>query len=207
MSRERPIDPSEMTDEELDAAVAEALAREIDFDDVPAADADVDPEAADREVLGDETMRRGYARNRARDQAIRQALRPLAPGERTPALIVASVVSVLLAIGVVVGALTTSDLRDKGGSLPFGIFLGLVFLAVGWGMWNGRYWAVLSFEAFLWFEVIVVTIALIVASTWSAFVLCVAVIALSGWLAWKLIRVMARIQAYDRRRRGLDILS
>ncbi|MCW3007645.1 MAG: hypothetical protein JWP17_2271, partial [Solirubrobacterales bacterium] len=61
----------------------------------------------------------------------------------------------------VVGALTTHDLRDKGGSLPFGLFLGVIFLVLAWGMWSSRYWAVLAFEAFLWFEVIVVTIALI----------------------------------------------
>ncbi|MCW3007644.1 MAG: hypothetical protein JWP17_2270 [Solirubrobacterales bacterium] len=163
--------------------------------------------AADREDHPDEAMREGYARNRARDEAIRAALRPLPPGERTRALTVAAVVSVLLAVGIVVGALTTHDLRDKGGSLPFGLFLGVVFLALAWGMWNGRYWAVLSFEAFLWFEVIMVAIALIVASSWTAFAVCVAVIGLSGWLAWKLIRVMARIQAYDRQQAGLDILS
>jgi K+-sensing histidine kinase KdpD len=182
------VDPSTLTDEELDAAIAAKA-------------------AAEREDHGDETMRRGYARSRARDEAIRAALRPLPPGERTRALEVAAVVAVLLAIAVVVGALTTHDLRDKGGSLPFGLFLGVIFLVLAWGMWNSRYWAVLSFEAFLWFEVIVVTIALIVASTWTAFAVCVAVIALSGWMAWKLIRVMARIQAYDRQRAGLDILS
>jgi hypothetical protein len=201
----RPRDPSELTDQELDEAIAAAIGRELlDDEDLlppPAA------AAATEDASSDDGLRRGYARGRARDEAIRAALRPLAPGERTGSLVAATVVCVLLAIGVVVGALTTDDLRDKGGSLPFGIFLGIVFLVVAWGMWNGRYWAVLSFEAFLWFEVIVVTIALIVASTWSAFVLCVAVIALSGWLAWKLIRVMARIQAYDRQQRGLDILS
>lgn len=199
MSPERPIDPSQLTDEELDAAVAEALARDGQLDEDPPAAADV--------VADDDALRRGYARGRERDDAIRRALRPLAPGERTPPLIIASVVSLLLAIGVVVGALTTGDLRDKGGSLPFGLFLGVVFLGLAWGMWNGRYWAVLAFEAFLWFEVIVVGIALIVASTWTAFALCVVVIGLSGWMAWKLVRVMARIQAYDRQQAGLDILS
>jgi hypothetical protein len=198
----RQRDPSELTDEELDEAIAAAIGRELaDDEELPPLPAEApaeDPEDA---------MRRGYARGRARDEAIRAALRPLPPGERTHALIAATVVCVLLAIGLVVGALTTNDLRDKGGSLPFGLFLGVIFLVVAWGMWNGRYWAVLSFEAFLWFEVIVVTIALIVASTWSAFALCVGVIAVSGWLAWKLIRVMARIQAYDRQQRGLDILS
>lgn len=145
-----------------------------------------------------EAMSRGYARGRERDEAIRAGLEPLAPGERTTALTVAAVVAVALAIAVVVGALTTSDLREKGGTIPFGIFLAAVLLACAWGMWRTRYWAVLGFEAFLWFEVIVSTLALVVASSWAAFVICLLVIGLSGWLAWKLIRVMARIQAYDR---------
>jgi hypothetical protein len=143
-------------------------------------------------------MARGYARGRERDEAIRATLTPLGPGERTTALNVAIVVAVVLAIAVVIGALTTHDLREKGGTVPFGIFLALALLACAWGMWRTRYWAVLAFEAFLWFEVIVSALALVVANTWTAFVICILVVALSGWLAWKLIRVMARIQAYER---------
>jgi hypothetical protein len=169
------------------------------------------PEPPSRDV-GEEpdanaALRRGYARSRERDEAIRAALAPLAPGQRTRTLTVASVVAALLALAIVVGALTAGDLRERGGSVPFGLFLGVLFLLVAWGMWHARYWAVLAFEAFLWFEVIVVGVALIVASTWSALAVCVVVIALSGWLGWKLIRVMARIQAYDRERRGLDVVS
>jgi hypothetical protein len=170
-----------------------------------APDTPPDPEAPAAEA--DDSLRRGYARGRARDEQIRAALAPLAPGERTRSLVVASIVSVVLAIAIVAGALTTDDLRQKGGTIPFGLFLGLVFLGLAWGMWQARYWAVLAFEAFLWFEVIMVGIALIVASTWSAFALCIVVIGLSGWLAWKLIRVMARIQAYERERQSLDIVS
>jgi hypothetical protein len=149
-------------------------------------------------------MARGYARGRERDEAIRAALAPLPPGERTTALNVAVVVAILIAAAVVVGALITPDLRDKGGSVPFGVFIALVLLACAWGMWQTKYWAVLAFEAFLWFEVIVSALALVVASSWAAFVICLLVIGLSGWLAWKLIRVMARIQAWERAQLGLD---
>jgi len=155
----------------------------------------------------DDDLRRGYARGRARDEEIRAALVPLQPGERTTALTVAVVVAVLLAIGVVVGALTTDDLGDKGGTVPFGVFLAALLIACAWGMWNARYWAVLGFEAFLWFQVIMATLALVVASSWAAFAVCIVVIGLSGWLAWKLIRVMARIQARDRAPGPPDPLS
>ncbi|MBX5439910.1 MAG: hypothetical protein IRZ32_00120 [Solirubrobacteraceae bacterium] len=145
-----------------------------------------------------DALARGYARGRARDEEIRAALVPLERGERTTALTVAVAVAVLLAIGVVAGALTTEDLREKGGTVPFGIFLAAVLLACAWGMWRTSYWAVLAFEAFLWFQVVMAALALVVASSWAAAAVCVAVIGLSGWLAWKLIRVMARIQARER---------
>ncbi len=155
----------------------------------------------------EQQMARGYARGRARDEAVRSALAPLAPGERTTALTVACVAAVVLAAAIVIGALTTEDLRSKGGTVPFGILLALALVACAWGMWRTRYWAVLAFEAFLWFEVIVSALALVVASSWAAFAVCLVVIGLSGWLAWKLIRVMARIQAYERAQGPPDTVS
>jgi cation transport ATPase len=144
------------------------------------------------------TMERGYARGRQRDETIRSALAPLAPGQRTNALTVACVVAVLLAISVVVGAATGSDLAQRGGSWVGAILIAAVLLLAAWGMWRTRYWAVLGFEAFLAFQIIVSSLALVVASSWWAVLICLAIVGFSGWLAWKLIRVMARIQAHER---------
>lgn len=142
-----------------------------------------------------DAMRAGYARGRRRDDAIRAALRPLEPGERPASVTVAAVVAALLGVAVLAGAATASDLSARGGSWPGAIAIaGLLFLAAA-GMWRVRYWAVLGFEAFLAFEIIMVAVALVVASTLYAAVVCVVVIGLSGWLFWKLIRAMARMQA------------
>jgi hypothetical protein len=62
-------------------------------------------------------------------------------------------------------------------------------------MYRRRYWAVLGFEALLTFQVLVTSLALVVASTIIAALLCTLAIGLGGWLFWRLIRVMARIQA------------
>jgi hypothetical protein len=145
-------------------------------------------------------MSRGYARGRERDERIRAGLEPLAPGQRTTALTVASVVAVLLAAGVLAGAATSGDLASRGGSWPGAIAIAGVLLLAAWGMWGTRYWAVLGFEAFLAFEIIVAALALIVARSWYGALICVLIVGLSGWLAWKLIRVMARIQAHERAR-------
>lgn len=123
---------------------------------------------------------------------------PLGPGERPAALCVSIAVCVLLAIAVLVGALTIHDLSRHGGSLPGAIFLAGVFGALALGMYRVRYGAVLAFESLLAFQVIVTSLALVVASTIAAALGCVASIALAGTLFWKLIGVMGRIQAGER---------
>jgi hypothetical protein len=70
------------------------------------------------------------------------------------------------------------------------------------GMYLRRYWAVLGFEALLAFQVIVSSLALVVASTLLAAGVCLLTIGLGGWLFWKLIRVMGRIQAGEIAERG-----
>jgi hypothetical protein len=68
----------------------------------------------------------------------------------------------------------------------------LALLALG--MYRRRYWAVLGFEALLAFQVIVTSLALVVASTLLAAAVCLVSIGLGGWLFWKLVRVMGRIE-------------
>lgn len=135
----------------------------------------------------------------SREADARASLTPLGPGERPPALLVAVVVAVLLALGVIIGALTVHDLYSHGGSLAGGVFLACVLALLALGMYRRRYWAVLAFEALLAFQILVTSLALVVASTPLAAGLCLLSIALAGWLFWKLVRVMGRIQAQDRR--------
>ena len=66
-------------------------------------------------------------------------------------------------------------------------------------MYRRQYWAVLAFEALLAFQILVTSLALVVASTLLAAGLCLVSIVLTGWLFWKLVRVMGRMQARDRR--------
>jgi hypothetical protein len=126
-------------------------------------------------------------------------LEPLGEDERPPALLVAIAVAALLALGVIVGALTVHGLSHHGGSLAGGMFLGCVFALLAQGMYRRRYWAVLGFEALLAFQMIVTSLAFVVASTLLAAGLCLLLIVLAGWLFWKLVRVMGRIQAGEQR--------
>ncbi|MHB8532720.1 MAG: hypothetical protein ACYDC2_08370 [Solirubrobacteraceae bacterium] len=132
---------------------------------------------------------------------MRAALRPLAEGERPPALRIAIAVAVLLAIGVIVGALSVHDLSRHGGSVPGALFLAGILGMLAGGMYRRRHWAVLGFEALLAFQILVASLALVVASSWIAAVSCLLSVVLAGWLFWKLVRVMGRIQAGEPGRR------
>jgi hypothetical protein len=116
-------------------------------------------------------------------------LEPLGADERPRPLWVAVGVASLLSIGILVSVATVHDLRSRGGSVLGGL---------AWGMYRRRYWAVLSFEGLLAFQIIVTSLALVVASTILAGALCTISIGLGGWLFWKLVRVMGRIQAGER---------
>jgi hypothetical protein len=131
----------------------------------------------------------------------RAALAPLGEDERPATLLAAVAVSALLAVGVVVGALTVHNLSSHGGSLAGGVFIAAILALLAQGMYRRRYWAVLGFEALLAFQVIVTSLALVVASTLAAAGGCLLAIVLGGWLFWKLIRVMGRIQAGEHQER------
>jgi hypothetical protein len=122
-------------------------------------------------------------------------LQPLAENERPAPLMVAVIVAGVLAAGILVSVASVHDLRRHGGSVPGGLFLAIVLGGLAWGMYRRRYWAVLGFEGLLAFQIIVTSLALVVASTILAAVLCTITIGLGGWLFWKLVRVMGRIQA------------
>jgi hypothetical protein len=136
-----------------------------------------------------------------RTEQARAALEPLGEDERSTPLLVAIALSALLSLGVLVGALTVHNLSSHGGSLGGGVFLAAVLALLAQGMYRRRYWAVLGFEALLAFQVIVTSLALVVASTLAAAGGCLLAIVLGGWLFWKLIRVMGRMQAGERQER------
>ncbi|HEY7831645.1 MAG TPA: hypothetical protein VIC06_13875 [Solirubrobacteraceae bacterium] len=139
------------------------------------------------------------SRGELRNTEARDALEPLGEDEWPKALVAAITVALLLAVVVLVGAASVHNLNRHGGSLPGAIFLAAVLVGLASGMYRRRYWAVLAFEALLAFQVIVTSLALVVAATLTAAAGCVVSIGLGGWLFWKLVRVMGRIQAGERR--------
>jgi hypothetical protein len=162
--------------------------------------ADAPPDAAappDPPRSGADAMRRGYARGAERDAAIRATLTPLAPGEHPLPLKVAIGVALALAAANLAAFAGGAGVPGSG-SRAGGLLFVAVMLLAAWGLWRQRYWAVLGFATLLALIAVVFTLLLLVASNVLAVVVCVAFAASAGWLFWKLIRVMARLQAPQR---------
>jgi hypothetical protein len=150
----------------------------------------------ERSADAGENLRRGYARGEARNEAIRQGLQPLAARERPGAVTVAVVVALALALANTVALLLGETLT--GDANISGVGLSIILLVAAIGMWRSRYWAVLGFQALLTLQIIVSALALMVATDWRAAVVLTVLIVLGGWLFWKLVRAMARLQMPER---------
>ena len=129
-----------------------------------------------------------------RDAEARAQLEPLAPGELPLPLRLAIALSLLLAaanLALYVAHVKTVVKHPAIGSV---VIYSAVMGMAAYGMWRQRYWAVLGFQALLAVTVIIAALALSVASNAEAAVVCLVVILIGGWLFWKLVRVLGRLQ-------------
>jgi len=148
------------------------------------------PAATEQDALRDR-----YARGRARDEAIRQSLEPLAPGERPRVVTIAAIVAFAFAIANVVATLAVDDLSsDNGNPTTVAIVTTAVLVVAGVGMLARQYWAVLGFQCILGLQIVIFALALSRVQKWWVGLGLVVAIGLLGWLFWKLIRAMARLQ-------------
>jgi hypothetical protein len=124
-----------------------------------------------------------------RNAEVRAALEPYAPGERPPALLAA--VGLAVTLGLVNLVLLAAGQGGKPGALL--VYCVLMFGAA-YGMWTKRYGAVLAFQCLLAIAVATGFLFLLRASSFLDLLICFGLIVPTGWLFWKLIRVLARIQ-------------
>jgi hypothetical protein len=145
---------------------------------------------------------RGYGRSRAKDDAARAALRPLAPGERPTAVTVGAIAAAVLAaanlIAVIAGWDGAAGEDDRARALAGSILVTGLLCVVAWGMWNARYWAVLGMQTLLALTLIAASLGLVTASSAGAAVVLVLILAAAGTLFWFMVKAMARIQMPER---------
>ncbi|GAC1435274.1 MAG: hypothetical protein NVSMB51_04440 [Solirubrobacteraceae bacterium] len=147
--------------------------------------------------MGQRSRKRGRERPRERSEtraaAVRAELEPIGEGSRPAPLVIGVVVCALL--GLANAALYFAGTKIQGKQPGAGVLaFSVVMIAAAAGMWQLRYWAVLGFQALLALIVLTFGLFLVRASNVEALLLCVAVIGCGGWLFWKMVRVMARIQ-------------
>ncbi len=145
--------------------------------------------------MSEQRHERAPSRSEQRDAAARAALQPLRPGERPATLMIAALVALALAVLVLVGYATGARVAHHGATPQGAALLSALFLAAAVGIWRVRYWAVLGFEAYLAAQVLFSALALTVVSGPRGAVICLVSIVGGGLLFYKLVRVMARIQA------------
>jgi hypothetical protein len=154
------------------------------------------PAAAPAAQAGAERAKPRRSRSEERNAAVRASLAPLAPGERPWALKIAALLAflsgavqlVLFLVGI---RLHVGSSHAKAGStIVFGV---LMFICAA-GMWWLRYWAVLGFMALLGIIVAYFFLALIKASSLLGFAIAIAGAGGCGFLFYKLVRVLSRIQ-------------
>ena len=149
------------------------------------------------------------ARTEAKNQAAREALDPLEPGERPGVVTVAAVISAALALGTAIAyaaGLEVGTFDEYGTqtgesrpSLFYTVISGGILGVMAWGLWKARYWAVLGFQTVLVLVIVVAILALVQVSEVLRGLGLFAVLAIASLLFYRMVKAMARIQMPERR--------
>jgi hypothetical protein len=138
------------------------------------------------------------SRSQRRDAEARANLKPLAPGERPMAIKISALTAAILGLANLVAWLAGDKIGGKHPAAG-GIFIfSAVMLACAVGLWKMWYGAVLGFMALLAIVATLFSLYLVEASNVLGFIVAPAVIVAAGYLFFKLVRVMSRIQMPQR---------
>lgn len=142
------------------------------------------------------TAPKPLSRSERRDAEVRAGLEPLAPGERPWAVRIGAVLALMVGGGnlvdVILGGRITLGRSHAGvgGVILFSVMM--VICSVG--MWRMRYWAVLGFQALLAIVILIFSLYLIRASNLLGLAFALVIVVGGGWLFYKLVRALSRIQ-------------
>jgi hypothetical protein len=147
-----------------------------------------------------ERMQRGYARAEQRNQEAREALEPLAEGERPLVVTIGAVVSALVAVSILAGWLVGAEVDGDRPQLAQILAPVLLMGIMAWGLWRARYWAVLGFQMILALLIFSAVFGLAAqAASLAQVAATLGLLAVSGGLFYFMVKAMARIQMPTRR--------
>jgi hypothetical protein len=141
------------------------------------------------------TAPRPPSRSEARNEAVRATLTPLAPGERPWSLKIAALIALLIGGGDLVAVIINGkfSVGDAHAGASGVILFSVLMLVCAVGMWQQRYWAVLGFQAILAFVILFFSLLLLRASNVLAALAALAIVLGGGYLFYKLVRVLSRL--------------
>jgi len=144
---------------------------------------------------GSERMARGYARAEQRNQEAREALEPLAEGERPTVVTIGAIVSALIVLSIAIGYAAGAEVNGEQPKLPQVVAPAVIMGMMAWGMWHARYWAVLGFQLVLVIVLFSAFFGLVVgASSVGQILATLALLAVAGTFFYFMVKAMARIQ-------------
>jgi hypothetical protein len=148
-----------------------------------------------RKQRGGDRMARGYARAEQRNQEAREALKPLAEGERPTVVTVGAVVAALISLSVVIGYAAGVEVDGEPPKLPQVVAPAVIMGVMAWGMWHARYWAVLGFQLMLVIVLFSAFFGLVVGASSVVQILgTLALLLAAGTFFYFMVKAMARIQ-------------
>jgi len=140
-------------------------------------------------------MTRGYAKAEQRNQEAREALKPLAEGERPTVVTIGAIVAALISISIVIGYAAGVEVNGEQPKLPQVVAPAVIMGVMAWGMWHARYWAVLGFQLMLVIVLFSAFFGLLVGvSSVGQALGTVALLAVAGTFFFFMVKAMARIQ-------------
>jgi steroid 5-alpha reductase family enzyme len=144
---------------------------------------------------GGNAMARGYAKAEERNQAAREALKPLATGERPTVVTIGAVVAGLIAVSIIAGYLAGVKVNGEAPRFVQVLAPAMIMGVMSWGMWKARYWAVLGFQLILVFLIFSAVYGLMLqAATVGQVAATLGLLAVSGGFFFFMVKAMARIQ-------------
>lgn len=146
-----------------------------------------------------ERMEPGYARAEERNREAREALEPLAAGERPVVVTIGAVIAGLVALSILAGYAAGTEVDGEKPLLPQALAPALLMGIMAWGMWRARYWAVLGFQLVLVFLIFSAVYGLALqAASLSQILATLVLLTVAGALFYFMVKAMARIQMPSR---------
>ncbi len=136
------------------------------------------------------------SRSERRDAAARANLKPIAPGERPWAVRIGALIALLVGAGDLIDVIAGGRITLGRSHAGIGgvVLFSVMMIVCAIGMWKMRYWAVLGFQAILAIVILIFSLLLIRASNLLGFAVALVVVFGGGFLFYKLVRTLSRIQ-------------